>query len=131
MPTIFDHFVVLKPELLLEQLRVNPDIYAELDQRYDGFRSHTLVSAHHFSENWPTWERHPAGDELVILLSGRARFFLRSASGDESVVLEEPGAFVMVPANTWHTAHIDEPTSLLFVTPGEGTENEESPAADM
>lgn len=131
MQTIFDNFVVLKPNLLLEQLQVTPSIYAELDQKYNGFKSHTLVSAHRFSQNWPTWERHPAGDELVILVSGRARLLLNTASGEESVVLEQPGSFVVVPKNTWHTAHIDEPTSMLFVTPGEGTENEVSPKIDV
>ena len=129
MPLIFDHFVVLKPNLLLEQLKLSPNIYEELDERYGGFKSHTLISAHHFSENWPTWEKHPEGDELLVLLSGRAVFSLRLESGDESVELKEPGSFLIVPKNTWHTAHIDEPTSMLFITPGEGTENETSPPA--
>ncbi len=37
--------------------------------------------------------------------------------------------FVVVPKNTWHTAKVHAPTMMLFVTPGEGTENRESPGA--
>lgn len=128
MPRVFDHFVVLKPDLLLDQLQVSPDIYERLDEQYDQFRSHTLISAHQFTQDWPTWEKHPAGDEMVVLLSGRAEFIFRKASGDESVELKEAGSFVLVPRDTWHTARVSEPASMLFITPGEGTENETDPA---
>jgi quercetin dioxygenase-like cupin family protein len=47
--------------------------------------------------------------------------------GDECVRLSEPGTFVIVPKNTWHTARIHAPTRMLFVTPGEGTVNAEQP----
>lgn len=127
MPQVFDHFVVLKPDLLLDQLRVSSDIYQRLDEQYDQFRSHTLISAHQFTEDWPTWEKHPAGDELVVLLAGRAVFILRKASGDEFIELKEAGSFVLVPKDTWHTARISESTSMLFITPGEGTKNEAHP----
>tara|TARA_R110002072_G_scaffold64_10_gene444 strand:+ start:1486 stop:1881 length:396 start_codon:yes stop_codon:yes gene_type:complete len=127
MPQIFDHVVVLKPELLLDQLEASPEIYQKLDENYDQFRSHTLIAAHQFTEDWSTWEMHPHGDELVVLLSGQAVLLLRQEAGDESVVLNKPGAFAIVPKGTWHTARISEATSMLFVTPGEGTENETSP----
>lgn len=127
MPTVFDHFSVLKPDLLLDQLKVSSDIYQKLDERYNGFRSYTLISAHEFNEDWPTWEKHPAGDEMVVLLSGRAEFILRRHSGDETIELEETGSYVIVPQDTWHTARIGEATSMLFITPGEGTQNEISP----
>ena len=67
---------------------------------------------------------------MVILLSGSARFKLRLESGDESIELKSPGSFLVVPKNTWHTAIIEEPTSMLFVTPGEGTLNETTPAGE-
>lgn len=127
MARLFDHFVVLKPDLLLDQLQVSSDIYQRLDEQYEQFRSHTLISAHQFTEDWSTWEKHPAGDEMVVLLTGHAELILRKASGDESVELKEPGSFVLVPRDTWHTARVSEPTSMLFITPGEGTENETHP----
>lgn len=127
MTTVFDHFAVLKPDHRFDKLEVSSEVYQELDDLYNGFRSHTLISAHQFSEDWSTWEKHPAGDEMVVLLSGRAEFVLRRESGDESIVLEDPGSFVIIPRNTWHTARTEQVTSVLFVTPGEGTQNAVSP----
>lgn len=127
MSDIFKQFVVLKPDQLMASLPVTDDLYERLDRDYGGFKSHVLVSAHHFSTTWPTWEVHPNGDEMVVLLSGHAEFRLRTSSGDESVHLDKPGSFVLVPKNTWHTAIISEPASMLFITPGEGTLNEVDP----
>jgi len=76
-----------------------------------------LVSAHCFSENWPTWEIHPEGDELVVLLSASAEFKLRLESGDQSVQLRDPGAFLVVPRNTWLTVLVHDSASVLFTTP--------------
>ena len=47
--------------------------------------------------------------------------------GDETVRLNEPGTFVIVPKGTWHTARVNAPTTMLFVTPGQDTENREQP----
>lgn len=127
MASIFDQFVVQKPNLLMEQLAVTPDFYEQLEKKYAGFADHTLVSAHQFTDKWPTWEIHPKGDEMVVLLSGSATFQLKSESGVESVLLDRPGMFVLVPKNTWHTALIEEAASMLFITPGEGTLNAASP----
>ena len=48
---------------------------------------------------------------------------LQSDDGEQTVRLNTPGSFVIVPKGTWHTAKTSTPTSMLFVTPGEGTEN--------
>ena len=120
-------FAVLRPGLQIDCLPVTPTIYAELDERYAGFGGHLLIACHAFDDDWPTWEIHPQGDELVSLVSGDCEMILRTDQGDESVRLTEPGAFVVVPANTWHTAKVHASTTMLFVTPGEGTENRETP----
>jgi mannose-6-phosphate isomerase-like protein (cupin superfamily) len=118
-------FVVLGPDQSATPVAVTPSIYEELDRRFDGFRGHTLVSTYAFERDWPTWERHPAGDEVVVLLSGAAEFVLDREGRHESLMLRNAGEFVVVPKGTWHTARISTPTTMLFVTPGEGTENEE------
>ena len=127
MQKIYDQFVVLKPDMGMDAIPFGPDFYESLEKNYAGFKSHCLISAHEFTENWDTWEIHPHGDEMVVLMAGSAELILRKESGDESVVLLEPGSYLVVPKNTWHTAIIGEHASLLFITPGEGTLNESSP----
>lgn len=82
-----------------------------------------LMSAFTFSEPWAMWERHPAGEELVMLLSGSATVVLEEAEGERVVVLDTPGSYVLVPSNIWHTARTTVPTTMLFLTPGAGTEH--------
>lgn len=119
-----DAFAVLTPDLSLEARNVSPTLYASLDRDFNGFRGHVLIAEHAFNANWTTWERHPAGDELVVLLSGYAELVLRTDAGDTSVKLQASGEYLIVPRNTWHTARVPEQARMLFVTPGEGTEND-------
>ena len=125
-PRLDSHFVVLKPDLGADTVEATDTIYAELDERYDGFKGASLVAKHSFASDWPTWEMHPAGDELVCLLSGNVDMVFASPDGEESVTLTKAGEFVVVPRGTWHTARVHAPTDMLFVTPGEGTENRKS-----
>ena len=122
-----DTFAVLKPNLEVQPVEVSPSLYSDLDAEFSGFRGHVLIASHEFSNDWPTWERHPAGDEIVMLLSGKVTLVMRTASGDESAVLEKPGSYVVIPRNTWHTAHVSQSARMLFMTPGEDTENREEP----
>lgn len=82
-----------------------------------------LMSAYTFSEPWAVWERHLAGEELVMLLSGAATLVLQEPQGEREVRLETVGAFVLVPKGVWHTARTSVPTTMLFLTPGAGTEH--------
>ena len=116
-------FAVIKPDLSVEAISVTDNIYQLLDTQFNQFKSHVLVAMHEFESNWETWERHPAGDEIVVLMSGRAKLVLRREPGDETLELNHAGAFAIIPRNIWHTALISEKTSLLFITPGENTEN--------
>lgn len=82
-----------------------------------------LMSAFTFSEAWPVWERHPAGEELVMLLSGAATLVLEESGQERTVELSAPGSYVLVPPNVWHTARASAPATMLFLTPGAGTEH--------
>lgn len=82
-----------------------------------------LMTAFTFAESWAMWERHPAGPELVMLLSGAARVVLEEQGEERTVELDQPGAYVLVPPNVWHTAKTTVPTTMLFLTPGMGTEH--------
>ena len=132
MANLSSTFVVLGPDQSAAQVPVTPAVYEELDRRVDRFRGRLLVAMHTFESDWPTWEMHPKGDEVVTLVSGRAEMVLEEGGRQEaaggrqmrSVRLENPGDFVVVPRGTWHTAKIATPTTMMFVTPGESTENE-------
>ena len=118
-------FAVLSPKLDVATLDLSPDFYERLDRDFDGFRGHWLVSLHRFSEDWRAWERHPAGDEVVVLLQGSMQMVMRLPDGDETVELSESNGFVVVPRNTWHIGRVAEGSATcLFITPGEGTQNE-------
>jgi mannose-6-phosphate isomerase-like protein (cupin superfamily) len=82
-----------------------------------------LMSAFSFSEPWSMWERHPAGEELVMLLSGSATVVLEEFGKQRGVQLNDPGSYVLVPRNVWHTARTSVQTTMLFLTPGAGTEH--------
>lgn len=97
-----------------------PDLAAGKHPQLDEGR---LLSAFTFNEPWPSWERHPAGEELVLLLSGSASLVLEQDGTQRIVALDAPGDYVLVPRNTWHTARTQVATTLLFLTPGAGTEH--------
>lgn len=124
MSNLAGTYVVLDAAHAAVGVEVTPDIYARLDRDFDGFRGRTLVARFDFTADWPTWEMHPAGDEIVVLLSGAADMVLDRAGRHDVTSLTQPGEFVIVPKGTWHTARVSRPTSMLFITPGEGTRNE-------
>ena len=72
--------------------------------------------------SWTSWERHPAGDELVVCLSGRITM-IREMDGQEDPVELRPGVAMINPAGIWHTADIDGQARILTITPGVGTEH--------
>ena len=71
---------------------------------------------------WDGWERHPAGEEVVFLISGRVDL-VQDIDGAEHVVELRPGDAVVNPTGVWHTSRVHEPGLALFITPGEGTEH--------
>ena len=101
----------------------NPTLYERIDKKYNGFKGCELISCYEFSEDWSTWEIHPNGDEIVILLSGEVTFILQLEDGDKSIFLDNTGSYVVVPKNVWHMARTNVNTKMLFITPGEGTKN--------
>ncbi|HEY9042255.1 MAG TPA: hypothetical protein VIN66_08750 [Rheinheimera sp.] len=121
--SIDSEFVVLNPNQQASVELADGGLYQRLDSAYNGFAGHQLVSCYAFSANWPSWERHPNGDEIVILLSGQTEFILQTDDGDVSIKLSRQGEYVLVPRSVWHTARTLNRCKLLFITPGEGTEH--------
>ena len=119
--------VVTGPDGRATPRPMTPDFYAALDRDFDNFAGHTLVSMHSFAESWGMWEMHPKGDEIVTLITGDIDFVLWTGAGEQVLRVVEPGAYVVVPRGTWHTARPRRPSTLLFVTPGEDTQHAEAP----
>jgi quercetin dioxygenase-like cupin family protein len=61
-------------------------------------------------------ERHPDGDELIVILSGRVTVSVESAPNDSLEL--GPGDACIIPKGEWHRVHLLEPTRLLHITPG-------------
>ena len=80
-----------------------------------------LVSEFEFTSDWPSWEMHPNADEFVYLLSGSIALLLEQPDGVHTVSIQGSGA-VVVPRGIWHTAKIRQPSRLLHVTLGAGTQ---------
>jgi mannose-6-phosphate isomerase-like protein (cupin superfamily) len=79
-----------------------------------------MVTWFEMASDWDSWEVHPAGEEVVLCLSGRFRVH-QERDGDTAVVEVGPGEYVVNPPGVWHTADVIEPGNGLFITPGQGT----------
>ncbi|MGH9211302.1 MAG: cupin domain-containing protein [Acidimicrobiales bacterium] len=62
------------------------------------------------------WERHTAGDEIVMVISGDTTIFYLTDRGEQSAHLSA-GQLVVVPQNTWHRFETPGGVKLLSVTP--------------
>ena len=87
------------------------------------FHHEYLVTCFTFTADWPSWERHPLGDEIVCLVAGSATLVLEHEGGAQEISLALPGEFALVPRGIWHTGKVQDSATLLFITAGEGTEN--------
>jgi len=81
-----------------------------------------LVQMYAFSENWTSWERHPAGDEAVICTAGEFTLLQELPGGTHKVTLRA-GDYAVNPRGVWHTADVAGQAMALFITAGKGTEH--------
>lgn len=83
-----------------------------------------ILSLHHAADSaavhYPTWEMHPEGDELLILLSGSMSTELRQERS-QSIELLACQTASIVPAGVWHRLIVHEPSMLIAITPRKGT----------
>ena len=106
---------------------VGPSFYEDLGREFPSFLGHALVQRYTFSEPWPTWEIHPHGDEFVYLIDGDTDFVLWVDGAERRLRVDRGNSYIVVPRGTWHTAQPHARTTMLFVTPGEGTLNADEP----
>jgi mannose-6-phosphate isomerase-like protein (cupin superfamily) len=100
------------------RLAVAPDFWETIEQRDD--LGERLVAVFRFDADWTSWEVHPEGDEVVVLLSGAVDLVLDEPGGERVVELRDRAAAI-VPRGVWHTANVHAPSEALHITRGEGT----------
>ena len=77
-----------------------------------------------FGGDWSHWERHPAGDELLLLQTGAAEIELESEAGRvETIRLNRDTPAFLVPRGIWHRVRAEQDSRIAFLTPGENTEH--------
>lgn len=81
-----------------------------------------LVSLYSFSESWTSWERHPAGDEVVICTAGEITLIQELPEGTQKTALRA-GEYAINARGVWHTADVAGHATALFITSGLGTEH--------
>jgi mannose-6-phosphate isomerase-like protein (cupin superfamily) len=108
----------------VEDFTFAPAGFEQYMKRYCSSGPGRLVMIEHSKANWPAWERHPSGDEIVIAISGRATL-IQEIDGTERRVPLGPGDAVVNPAGVWHTADVIEPLTAVYITPCPGTEHRE------
>jgi mannose-6-phosphate isomerase-like protein (cupin superfamily) len=99
---------------------VGSDFWERIGERTELHEGRLLMGTHQTGP-WTHWEMHPAGDEILYLLSGKIDVILENDNSQEIVPLTG-GRAVIVPAETWHTLRIHSPGDLLSITRGAGTQ---------
>ncbi len=84
-----------------------------------------LVSMHRFTESWDSWEMHPLGSEIVLCTAGEMTIVQQMPDGTEKKTRLGPGDYAINAPGVWHTADVNNMSTAVFITAGEGTEHRE------
>jgi mannose-6-phosphate isomerase-like protein (cupin superfamily) len=119
--TLESTFINLRPDDSAKALKIGPRFWATIAKRSD-LGDGRLMGTTAQNADWPHWERHPGGDEILVMLSGEMDLVLETRSGNRRVRLKAGQTFV-VPRGVWHRGLARKPGKLMFITPGAGTEH--------
>ncbi len=103
----------------VSEIELTPEFWPQVmsgERRLPG----RLITASHMTEDMGHWEMHPAGDEVLALLSGKVTVVLEQDGGDHEIDLEA-GEVCVVPRGCWHRVRVLEAGEMVFMTAGEGT----------
>lgn len=125
---LHDTYLVLQPDNRTERVAIDDAFWPDLmsgDPQTAGAQlvagtNGRLCAMFEMNGDWGVWEMHPAGDEVLVLISGHLTLMLECEDGVQKVDLPA-GRCCVVPAGVWHTADVHEAGTLLGVTAGQGT----------
>jgi mannose-6-phosphate isomerase-like protein (cupin superfamily) len=119
--TLDKTFLNLRPDDSVTTIKVGPRFWQTIKERAD-LDDGRMVTMNRQSKDWPHWEMHPAGDEVLILLSGELQIVLELAGRTRRAALRA-GQTLIVPKGAWHRAIVKKPGNMVFITPGAGTQH--------
>lgn len=82
-----------------------------------------LISQHSFTEDWPSWEMHPKGSEVVICTAGAMLLTQEFPDGRIEKTALAAGEYAINPPGVWHIADVEESATAIFITAGEDTQH--------
>src|SRR5205809_656045 len=113
-----------RPLVTADDIRAALGDLPEMTMRFLASLNRCTVGVSRFSE--PShWERHPAGDELLHILEGEADVVTLTDGGPVRSTVRA-GSIFICPRGLWHQVLPRSPVSMLFATPGEGTEHSDA-----
>ena len=114
-------YIHLRPDESAFAMEGGARFWAGIEGRHD-LEHGRLMGSTGQNADWRHWERHPAGDESLVLLSGELELVLDTERGEERASLKAGQTFI-VPKGVWHRGIVKKPGQLMFLTPGAGTEH--------
>ncbi|HYR66167.1 MAG TPA: cupin domain-containing protein [Reyranella sp.] len=114
-------YIHLRPDDSALAIEGGAKFWAGVEGRHDLDHGRLMGSTGQ-NADWNHWERHPAGDEILVLLSGELELVLDTERGEERASLKAGQTFI-VPKGVWHRGIVKKPGQLMFLTPGSGTEH--------
>lgn len=82
-----------------------------------------LFAAHDFDGDFPHWEMHPEGEEILVLLDGAMDVLLEEKGQKRRIELRPQAPCCVIPRGTWHFGIVPDRARVLFITWGEGTQH--------
>lgn len=114
-------YLELREDGSVDQIALTPEFWPQVmagERQLAG----RLIMAAAMTEDMTHWEMHPAGDEVLLLLSGKVTVILEQADQDQEVDLDA-GEACVVPRGCWHRVTVRKAGEMIFMTAGEGTEH--------
>jgi mannose-6-phosphate isomerase-like protein (cupin superfamily) len=117
-----DHLAAeLRPPIVPHDLREAVKDLPQLELRGLGAFDRATIGVFRFSGKAP-WERHPDGDELILVLEGGGEI---TVLGEGEPIRAElrPGKLFVCPRGLWHRPVATPSMTALYVTPLTGSEH--------
>ncbi|HTO53244.1 MAG TPA: cupin domain-containing protein [Myxococcota bacterium] len=114
--------LALRPRIAARDLRAETrDLRTSDPARLLGSLDRATILLTKFAGPAP-WERHPDGDELIVVLEGGGEITVLTEDGPVREELR-PGQLFVCPKGLWHRTRAEPAMTALYVTPLAGGEH--------